>query len=130
MSTFAFSRFWLCLFSLVAYKPEQKGIGLALGIPMGVIFGWIFPAQRTLLVMLMPPACEAEMMGFGGFASQLLVWLPPLLFVVMNEATGSLRVAVLVAPLLWGVAFAIYFGLDLEEGRRARERAEKSLGDL
>ena len=67
---------------------------------------------------LIPGGCEAEMMGFFQFCSQILSWLPPLTFIALGGALdGDLRWALLVVPILHFSGGAIlYFGCDVEQG--------------
>eukprot|EP00622_Pseudochattonella_farcimen_P001478 FR736186.1.p1 GENE.FR736186.1~~FR736186.1.p1 ORF type:complete len:254 (+),score=4.21 FR736186.1:78-764(+) len=90
----------LCV-ALFAHSPETAPAIFPIIPFIGIANGWIYPAQRNLLVELIPGGCEAEMMGFFQFCSQVLSWLPPLIFIALGGALdGDLRWALLVVPIL------------------------------
>jgi MFS-type transporter involved in bile tolerance (Atg22 family) len=58
-----------------------------------------------MLSMICPVGQEAELSGFFVFSSNILVWLPPLIFTAMNESGISMR---------WGlVSLVIFFALGI-----------------
>ena len=100
-----------------AYNAETSS-NLWFFIPfLGWANGWAYPSQRNLLIALMPGGCEAEIMGFYQFCSMILNWAPSLFFLVLNEALGSLRVAVLILPVFWFIGLAILMCVDVDKGR-------------
>ncbi len=58
-------------------------------------FGWLFPTQRTVYSMMIPAGQETELMGLYIFSGQVIVWVPPLVFSVLNQ---------LGAGMAWGMA--------------------------
>jgi len=62
-----------------------------LSLSWGFAFGWIFPAQRTLWVMIIPKQQETEMMGIYICCGQVLLWLPPMIFTILNESGVDIR---------------------------------------
>eukprot|EP00980_Cylindrotheca_fusiformis_P004692 scaffold993_cov110-Cylindrotheca_fusiformis.AAC.2 len=60
----------------------------------GISLGWTFPTEKTLYVTIIPRGQEAELMGTYICASQMLSWLPPLVFTLLNEAGFSMRIGV------------------------------------
>jgi len=116
----------LCLFcvsvfctGLFAHTPDTA-LAIYPIVPfIGISNGWIYPAQRNLLMELIPGGCEAEMMGFFQFCSMVISWLPPLCFIVISapEALGTMRWALFIVPLLHLLgAIILYFGVDVEQG--------------
>jgi len=51
----------------------------------GIGLGWLPPMHTTGFISIIPKGQEAEMMGMFLLCNQILAWLPPLLFTVMNE---------------------------------------------
>lgn len=65
--------------------PERRGAVYGFSALWGFSMGWTYPSQRVLLVALIPKGQESEMMGLFTFMGQILGWVPPLLFTIMNE---------------------------------------------
>jgi len=65
---------------------------LAAGWGLGT--GWKWTTDRLLASVLIPPGQDAELMGVYLFAGQILTWLPPLVFTVLNEAGVSQRIGI------------------------------------
>mmetsp|Transcript_4304 Transcript_4304/g.6152 ORF Transcript_4304/g.6152 Transcript_4304/m.6152 type:complete len:532 (-) Transcript_4304:2332-3927(-) len=57
----------------------------------GIAYGWTYPSQRVLICTLIPKGQEAEMMGLFTFTGQVLGWLIPLIFTIMNEKGVNIR---------------------------------------
>jgi len=109
----------VCLFFVCAFvhSSETRGIIYAVVPFLGFANGWVYPAQRNLLVALIPGGCEAEMMGFFQFSAMSLSWAPSLVFLAMGESTGDYRFAILVLPIFWlGGLAVLYFTVDLDTG--------------
>ena len=112
----------LLLAYFFCYKPAQKDWVYVIAPMVGVGNGWIYPAQRNLLIGIIPGGCEAEMMGLLQFVSAIWGWLPPLVFLSLSEATGTLRHAILVGPLFWLTGLAFLSRVDLAAAQsKARE---------
>ena len=106
----------LFVFAFIHTRESAPGI-FAVCPFIGFSNGWIYPAQRNLLVALMPGGAEAEMMGFFQFSSSIFSWAPALLFLAMSESLGSLRFAILVCPAFWLIGLAtLLLGVDVEKG--------------
>ena len=99
------------------HSSETRGIIYAVVPFLGFANGWVYPAQRNLLVALIPGGCEAEMMGFFQFSAMSLSWAPSLVFLAMGESTGDYQFAILVCPIFWlGGLAVLYFTVDLDTG--------------
>eukprot|EP00957_Ditylum_brightwellii_P127564 9728083-Ditylum_brightwellii.AAC.1 len=66
-------------------SPEEKNWTYFFASLWGIAFGWVYPSQRVLQCTLIPKGQETEMMGVFAFFAQLLGWLPPLIFSIMNS---------------------------------------------
>lgn len=47
--------------------------------------GWFYPTELNLFSSLMPKGQETELAGFYLYCTQVLGWLPPLVFTLFNE---------------------------------------------
>jgi len=65
--------------------PEVFYLVWVFSILWGFMLGWFFPTEVNIYSSLMPNGQEAELAGFYLYCSQVLGWLPPLIFTIMNE---------------------------------------------
>lgn len=72
--------------SQVLTGPDRKNLALVFGGLWGIGLGWLPPMHTTGFIALIPKNQEAELMGMFLLCNQVLAWLPPLLFTVLNEA--------------------------------------------
>ena len=54
-------------------------------IAWGFMLGWFYPTELQCYSSLMPKSQEAELAGFFLYCTQILVWIPPLVFTIFNE---------------------------------------------
>jgi UMF1 family MFS transporter len=85
--------------------PEQREAVYGFSAAWGFAMGWTYPSQRVLLVSLIPKGQETEMMGLFTFAGQILGWLPPLIFTIMNENGVDQRWGLGLIPMFCMLAF-------------------------
>jgi MFS-type transporter involved in bile tolerance (Atg22 family) len=78
---------------LFVTSPETSGRIFITGALYGLGIGSTYPLQRNLFQSLMPFGHESELMGTLSFMGNIIGWLPSLLFSVLNEVTGNLRLA-------------------------------------
>lgn len=71
----------------------------------GVGTGWKWTCDRMVLVLLIPPGQNSELMGMFVFFRLVIGWLPPLVFTILNEKGVSLRIAI--------GSLAVYFVIGL-----------------
>ena len=60
----------------------------------GLGSGWKWTIDRLLASTLIPMGQDAELMGLYLFSGQILTWLPPLLFTILNELGVSQQVGI------------------------------------
>jgi hypothetical protein len=60
-------------------------------------------------VTIIPRGQEAELMGTYICACQMLAWLPPLVFTIMNEAGYSMRIGLFTLTMYFAISFCILF---------------------
>uniref|UniRef100_A0A7R9ZM90 Major facilitator superfamily (MFS) profile domain-containing protein n=1 Tax=Craspedostauros australis TaxID=1486917 RepID=A0A7R9ZM90_9STRA len=56
------------------------------GVCVGLCLGWFYCTENLYFSMCLPKGQEAELSGFFVYATQILGWLPPLLFTVLVES--------------------------------------------
>jgi MFS-type transporter involved in bile tolerance (Atg22 family) len=79
------------IFALAITHPNHQARLFALATIWGLLTGWKEPVDKTILCACVPSGIEAEMMGLYVFASQILSWVPPLVFTLMNENGISMK---------------------------------------
>ena len=79
--------------------------------------------NRGVFAQMVPRGREAEFFGIYFVSIKATSWLGPLACTVLNELTGSLRVAVLSALAFYLPAIAILGCTDFDEARREAEAA-------
>eukprot|EP00536_Pseudo-nitzschia_multiseries_P010942 jgi/Psemu1/326233/estExt_fgenesh1_pg.C_3520006 len=67
-------------------EPSTKELMYWIGFVWGSCLGWLHPQHTTIFVTLSPKGKgAAEMMGLYLFSCQVLSFIPPLIFTVLNE---------------------------------------------
>jgi len=90
-------------------SPDDKTNCYIFGCFWGILFGWYYPTQSTVFIELIPRRQEAEMMGLFTFCSQILTWLPPLVFSALNEAGFSMKFGLYILVAFFVIALSICF---------------------
>jgi UMF1 family MFS transporter len=73
------------LASLVLTGPEDKNMTFIFGALWGLGLGWLHPMHVSAYISIIPTGQEAELMGMFLLCGQILAFLPPLLFTILNE---------------------------------------------
>jgi UMF1 family MFS transporter len=76
----------------VLKEPGQQMETYIFASIWGLGSGWKWTTDRLLASVLIPPGQDAELMGVYLFAGQILTWLPPLVFTVLNEVGVNQRI--------------------------------------
>jgi MFS-type transporter involved in bile tolerance (Atg22 family) len=71
--------------------PERRDWAYFFAFLWGIGYGLMYPAQRVLFCTLTPRKQETELMGLFVFAGQILGWLPPVVFTILNERNVDMR---------------------------------------
>ncbi|KAG7340015.1 vacuole effluxer Atg22 like protein [Nitzschia inconspicua] len=56
------------------------------GISVGILLGWFYPTENLFFSMCLPQGQETELAGFFVYCTQILGWLPPLIFTVLVQS--------------------------------------------
>ena len=107
-------------------NPSQKTNSYIFGAIWGFLFGAYGPPQSAVYVSMIPRGQESELMGVYIFAGQILVWLPPLIFSIMNERGVNMLWGLFMDACFFYVAFIIMFFYVYPRYDRAVEKARKS----
>ena len=80
------------LASMVLSGPDDKNKVYIFASLWGVGLGWLHPVELSAFISLVEKGQEAEMMGIFLLLGQVLTWLPPLIFTLLNESGVSMGV--------------------------------------
>jgi len=72
--------------AFVLNGPEMKNVAYFFALLWGVCLGWFYPTANLIFSLSLPKGQESELTGFWMYSSQIIVWLPPLIFTLMNES--------------------------------------------
>lgn len=62
---------------------QTKELSFLWAACVGFILGWFYPCETLYFSMVVPKSQEAELAGFFVYCSQILGWLPPLIFSII-----------------------------------------------
>ena len=66
-------------------EGKSQTMAYVWGFFVGMVLGWFYSVENLFFAMAMPPGSETELAGFFVYCTQILVWLPPLLFTIIIE---------------------------------------------
>lgn len=95
--------------ALTLKGPEQGDFTYAFALIWGIATGWTYPMERTIYCTIIPKGQEAEMMGVYSCTTQIISWLPPLVFTALNEAGVNMRVSIASLCIFFGISFGVLF---------------------
>lgn len=78
--------------SCVLTGPEDKNQVYLFASAWGIGLGWLHPVELSAFISLVEKGQEAEMMGIFLLLGQVLTWLPPLIFTLLNESGVSMGI--------------------------------------
>ena len=74
---------------------------------VGILLGWHYPTEGLIFSICLPKCHDSEMAGFFVYCSQVLVWLPPLIFSVLDQGGFDQSFGVLAVASFGLIAVAI-----------------------
>jgi len=90
---------------LTMTTPEIKILPFVYGTGWGMLLGWFYSTELLILSLIQPRGQEAEITGIFLYCTQILAFLPPLMFTIFNESGIHLK---------WGGMFInLYYLLGL-----------------
>ena len=106
----------IILFPLIASISYPFVIIAALSI--GLAQGMWLASGQAFFASLCPGGKEATFTGAYMFANKLMDWIPPLVFSILNQATGNLFLSYYCCILLFNIASVVLcYVIDMEKGR-------------
>jgi len=107
----------IVLGSLVIYEPKTPTPYVYVtSLLWGTSYGVIYPCQRTLWTMIVPPGKATEFMGYYVFCGRILEWLPTLTFSIMNELEIPMNYSLMSLSVFFAAAIiSISFMGDFDE---------------
>lgn len=84
----------------------------------GLGIGVVYPLTNALTAVMIPGGRETSYFGIKVLFAKLLVWLPPLAFTAINEATDSLRFAITPIVPFFLIASLITWRIDMDKAHR------------
>jgi len=124
--------------AIILESPNQKVVVYVLAFVWGVGTGWKWTTDRLMASTLIPDGQDTELMGVFLFAGQVLTWLPPLIFTMLNESGVNPRVGIGIQSVFFLLAILSLHGVGNYEkavataGRMHRqpEKFSEALPDL
>lgn len=80
--------------AFILVGPESRKYIFIMCPLWGICLGWLHPLNTAVFCTIIPKGQETELMGLYIFAWNIISWLPPLLFTILNEAGY---------PMNWGL---------------------------
>lgn len=77
------------------------------GFGVGILLGWYYPTVGMILSMCTPASKEGEVSGFFVYCTQILAWVPPLIFSLLVEADVDQGIGVVCAGSFFLVATGV-----------------------
>lgn len=107
-----FSMFVLFLLSVFAgfvlTEENVYPVAYIWGGFVGLMLGCYYPSMKLFLSLVVPRGQEAEITGFYVYCTQLLVWLPPLIFSTMVEADIDQGIGVIAIGSVFLISIAVF----------------------
>jgi MFS-type transporter involved in bile tolerance (Atg22 family) len=120
------------LASVLLTDPSDKHLTPTFGICWGFTLGWLYPMHLTFFfTTVTPTGQETELMSVYLFCGQVLSWLLPLLFTILNEAGVSMSIGlaslnVFFAIRLVGLHNTWSYNVAREQARSRRDLEESN----
>lgn len=89
------------------------------GLVTGLLLGWHYPVEGLIYSLCVPKGQDAEFTGFYVYCTQILVWLPPLIFSWLVQNGISQSFGVFAVAMFGLVAIALISLLPAWENMRA-----------
>ncbi len=109
------------------YQGPRKSSTVTLAMTALFVAGWglgigmVYPLTNALTAVLIPGGRETTYFGIKVACAKSLTWLPPLLFIVINDAFNSLRFAIMPLAAMYAIAALITYTVNLDKAHAAVE---------
>jgi MFS-type transporter involved in bile tolerance (Atg22 family) len=112
MISYQLSMLLLMITAIIGAFLLEEGrsvIAYVWGAFIGVELGWFYPVENLIFSILLPKGQEAEIAGFFVYCTQILGWLPPLIFSALVEADIHQKYGIMVVQVFFAIAIGIIF---------------------
>jgi len=89
--------FFILMIGVLVLEVLPQYCAYIWGFCIGVALGWFYPTENLFFSMILPKGQEAELSGLFVYCTQILSWLPPLLFQLMIQANVAQKYGIIVA---------------------------------
>ena len=89
--------------------PGQQVRTYTVGFVWGLGNGWKYASERCIVCQVIPKEQDGEYMGIYLFAGQILLWMPSLIFTVLNENGVNMRIGIASVGVSFLVALLAFF---------------------
>ena len=114
---------WILLSIAAFFLPEGDTTPFyLLAVVVGVVLGGAQALSRSLYGSMIPEEASAEFFGFFSVFSKFSAIWGPLVFALVSGITGNGRPAILSIIFFFFVGMLLLGRVDVDEGRRSRER--------
>jgi len=96
----------------VLINPSRKILTYIWSILWGMGLGWFYPTENLIFSMILPRGQEAELTGYFVYCTQILVWLPPLIFTTINEVGIHMKYALMSLVIFFAIALVLLMCMD------------------
>lgn len=90
--------------SLVLDSPARQNYAYIWGVLWGLGLGWHYPTENLIFSCIIPKGQESELTGFFVYCTQIIVWLPPMIFTAVNESGVSMQYALMTLNIFFFIA--------------------------
>jgi UMF1 family MFS transporter len=116
--------------SVLGYRMQDAGDFLLLAVLVGMVQGGTQALSRSLFASMIPRHKSGEFFGFWGVFEKFAGIFGPAIFALTIQLTGSSRNAILSVIVFFVVGGILLTFVDVEEGRRRAQEAERLAGAL
>lgn len=90
----------------------DQNVSFVWGLFVGIGLGWFYPTENLFFAVSVPSGQEAELSGFFVYCTQILSWLPPLLFAWCIESGVAMKYSLIVVDAFFLLAIGLLFFAD------------------
>uniref|UniRef100_A0A7S4EPN7 Major facilitator superfamily (MFS) profile domain-containing protein n=1 Tax=Pseudo-nitzschia australis TaxID=44445 RepID=A0A7S4EPN7_9STRA len=124
------SLFFILMVGALVLDLVSKYYSFIWGFFVGAGLGWFYPVENLFFSMCLPKGQEAELAGFFMYCTQIMGWMPPLVFTLLIENNVAQKYGVIAAAVFFLVATGLLmFTCSWEEiVEEAKSGSEAAVG--
>jgi len=93
--------------ALVLNGPGRSNLIYIWAALWGMGLGWHYPTENLIFSLCVPKGQEAELTGFYVYCTQILTFLPPLIFTALNESGLGMQWALMSMTIFFLIALIL-----------------------